>query len=211
MRNDSLTYNFCIKSEFILVFTTFLLVLLRCMCIPFCRPKLYLWQCMNECTSFIPMSYYCLFSFKNVISIRAFSHETIFEIAITFCNMVIRMTEHTHEGNRGKDSKRLCGVYCSSLVWYQSIKCARSLWRDVSRKRVCVGPFIYVLGTRPRQNVLETSSRYTSVQIASTVKCSRYPFRSDLKSTHISVCTVWPIVYTLRNVWGHFNVHSPCW
>ena len=38
------------------------------------------------------------------------------------------------------------------------------------------GPFIYVLGTRARQNVLETSSRYTSVQIASTVKCSRYPF-----------------------------------
>ena len=34
----------------------------------------------------------------------------------------------------------------------------------------------YVHGTRPRQNVLETSSRYTSVQIASTAKCSRYPF-----------------------------------
>ena len=45
---------------------------------------------------------------------------------------------------------------------------------------ISMGPFIYrymyVLGTRPRQNVLETSSRYTSVQIASTVKCSRYPF-----------------------------------
>ena len=34
----------------------------------------------------------------------------------------------------------------------------------------------YVLGTRPRQNVLGTSSRYTSIQIASTVKCSQYPF-----------------------------------
>ena len=39
-----------------------------------------------------------------------------------------------------------------------------------------LGPFRYVLGTRPQQNVLEKSSRYTSVQIASTVKCSRYPF-----------------------------------
>ena len=68
---------------------------------------------------------------------------------------------------------------------------------------------VYVLGTRPRQNVLGTSSRYTSVQTASTVKCSRYPLRSDLKSAHISVCTVWLIVYTLRNVWGHFNGHSP--
>ena len=37
------------------------------------------------------------------------------------------------------------------------------------------------------------------------------PLRSDLKSAHISVCTVWLIVYTLRNVWGHFNVHFPCW
>ena len=37
------------------------------------------------------------------------------------------------------------------------------------------------------------------------------PLRSDLKSAHISVCAVWLIVYTLRNVWGHFNVHSPCW
>ena len=39
-----------------------------------------------------------------------------------------------------------------------------------------MGPFIYVLGTRTRENVLETSSRYTSFQIASTVKCSQYPF-----------------------------------
>ena len=37
------------------------------------------------------------------------------------------------------------------------------------------------------------------------------PLRSDLKSAHISVCAVWLIVYTLRNVWGHFNVHSPRW
>ena len=37
------------------------------------------------------------------------------------------------------------------------------------------------------------------------------PLRSDLKSAHISICAVWLIVYTLRNVWGHFNVHSPCW
>ena len=34
------------------------------------------------------------------------------------------------------------------------------------------------------------------------------PLRSDLKSAHISVCAVWLILYTLRNVWGHFNVHS---
>ena len=40
------------------------------------------------------------------------------------------------------------------------------------------------------------------------------PLCSDLKSAHISVCAVWLIVYThfnVRNVWGHFNVHSPCW
>ena len=37
------------------------------------------------------------------------------------------------------------------------------------------------------------------------------PLRSDLKSAHISVCAVWLIVYTMRNLWGHFNVHSPCW
>ena len=46
----------------------------------------------------------------------------------------------------------------------------------------------YVLRTRPRQNVLETSSQYTSIQIASTVKCSRYPFVLGSPS------------YTLRNV-----------
>ena len=35
------------------------------------------------------------------------------------------------------------------------------------------------------------------------------PLRSDLKSAHITVCAVWLIVlfvYTLHNVWGHFNV-----
>ena len=32
-----------------------------------------------------------------------------------------------------------------------------------------------------------------------------------LKMARISVCAVWRIVYTLRNVWGHFDVHSPCW
>ena len=37
------------------------------------------------------------------------------------------------------------------------------------------------------------------------------PLRSDLKLAHISICAVWLIVYTLRNVWGHFNVHSPGW
>ena len=39
-----------------------------------------------------------------------------------------------------------------------------------------MGPFIYVLGTQPRQNVLGTCYQYTSVHITSTVKCSRYPF-----------------------------------
>ena len=34
------------------------------------------------------------------------------------------------------------------------------------------------------------------------------PLRSDLKSAHISVCAVWLIVYTLRNVWGHINPFS---
>ena len=59
--------------------------------------------------------------------------------------------------------------------------------------------------TTPGKNVLETSSRYTSVQIASTVKLFLVPLRSDLKSAHISVCAVWLIVYTLRNVWDHSN------
>ena len=56
--------------------------------------------------------------------------------------------------------------------------------------------------TRPRQNVLRTSSRYTSVQIASTVKCSRYPFvqiwnrhtsrsaQYDLLCIHCATCEV---------------------
>ena len=66
-------------------------------------------------------------------------------------------------------------------------------------------------------------SRYTTSAKCSWNKFSVYersdfehcemfsvPLCSDLKSAHISVCTVWLIVYTLRNVWGHFNVHSPC-
>ena len=64
------------------------------------------------------------------------------------------------------------------------------------------GPFIFVLGTRPRQNVLETSSRYTSIQIVSTVKCSRHPFvqilnrhtsrsaQYDLLCIHCATCEV---------------------
>ena len=57
-------------------------------------------------------------------------------------------------------------------------------------KELSMGPFIYVLATHTRENFLVTSSRYISVQIASTVICSRYPLRSDLKSAHISVCAV---------------------
>ena len=64
------------------------------------------------------------------------------------------------------------------------------------------GPFLYILGTRPRQNVLETSSWYTSVQIASTVKCSQYPFvqiwnrytsrsaQYDLLCIHCATCDI---------------------
>ena len=74
--------------------------------------------------------------------------------------------------------------------------------KDFSRGRRTLGPFIYVLDTRPRQNVLETSSRYASVQIASTVKCSRYPFvqiynrhtsrsvQYDLLCLHCATCEV---------------------
>ena len=46
--------------------------------------------------------------------------------------------------------------------------------------QVTKSPFIYVLGTKPWQNVLGTGSRYTSVHITSTVKCSAVPLRSDL-------------------------------
>ena len=45
--------------------------------------------------------------------------------------------------------------------------------------RLLKGPFIYVLGTHTLENVLETCSRYTSIQISSTVKRSRYPLRLD--------------------------------
>ena len=45
----------------------------------------------------------------------------------------------------------------------------------------------YVLGTQPRQNVLGTCSRYTSVHITSTVKCSRYPFVQVENGTHLGL------------------------
>ena len=62
-----------------------------------------------------------------------------------------------------------------------------------------VGPFIYVLGTRPRQNVLETSSRYTSIPIASTVKCSRYPV-VQIKNRHTSRSAQYDLIYTAQCV-----------
>ena len=70
-------------------------------------------------------------------------------------------------------------------------------------------PFIYVLGTQPRQNVLGTCSRYTSIHITSTVKCSRYPFvqgwkwhasrsaQYDVLCIHCATCEV-ILMCTLR-------------
>ena len=70
-------------------------------------------------------------------------------------------------------------------------------------------PFIYVLGTKPWQNVLGTCSRYTSVHITSTVKCSRYRFvqicnrhnsraaQYDVLCIHCATCEV-ILMCTLR-------------
>ena len=62
------------------------------------------------------------------------------------------------------------------------------------------GPFIYVLGTQPRQNVLGTCSRYTSVHITSTVKCSRYPFVQVENGTHLGLRSMTYCVYTAQRV-----------
>ena len=78
---------------------------------------------------------------------------------------------------------------------------------DVSR--AYMSPFIYVLGTKPWQNVLGTCSRYTSVHITSTVKCSRYRFvqicnrhnsraaQYDVLCIHCATCEV-ILMCTLR-------------
>ena len=63
-----------------------------------------------------------------------------------------------------------------------------------------LGPFIYVLGTQPRQNVLGTCSRYTSVHITSTVKCSRYPFVQVENGTHLGLRSMTYCVYTAQRV-----------
>ena len=72
-----------------------------------------------------------------------------------------------------------------------------------------LSPFIYVLGTKPWQNVLGTCSRYTSVHITSTVKCSRYRFvqicnrhnsraaQYDVLCIHCATCEV-ILMCTLR-------------
>ena len=62
------------------------------------------------------------------------------------------------------------------------------------------GPFIFVLGTQPRQNVLGTCSRYTSVHITSTVKCSRYPFVQVENGTHLGLRSMTYCVYTAQRV-----------
>ena len=63
------------------------------------------------------------------------------------------------------------------------------------------GPFIYVLGTRTRENILETSSRYASVQIASTVKCFSVPPSFRLKiGTHLGLRSMTYCVYTAQRV-----------
>ena len=63
-----------------------------------------------------------------------------------------------------------------------------------------MGPFIYVLGTQPRQNVLGTCSRYTSVHITSTVKCSRYPFVQVENGMHLGLRSMTYCVYTAQRV-----------
>ena len=63
-----------------------------------------------------------------------------------------------------------------------------------------LGLFIYVLGTQPRQNVLGTCSRYTSVHITSTVKCSRYPFDQVENGTHLGLRSMTYCVYTAQRV-----------
>ena len=85
------------------------------------------------------------------------------------------------------------------------------LWKwepGKSYQQTC-SPFIYVLGTKPWQNVLGTCSRYTSVHITSTVKCSRYRFvqicnrhnsraaQYDVLCIHCATCEV-ILMCTLR-------------
>ena len=79
--------------------------------------------------------------------------------------------------------------------------------------RILWAPFIqvYVLSIHDlgRQNVL--GNKFSVHERSDCEHCEMFsvPLLSDFKSAHISVCAVWLIVYTLRNVWGHFNGHSP--
>ena len=51
-----------------------------------------------------------------------------------------------------------------------------------------------------RQNVLGTCSRYTSVHITSTVKCSRYPFVQVENGTHLGLRSMTYCVCTAQRV-----------
>ena len=64
---------------------------------------------------------------------------------------------------------------------------------------IYLGP-VHVLGTRIRENVLETSSRYTSIEIASTVNVLGTPsFRFKI-GTHLGLQSMTYCVYTAQRV-----------
>ena len=95
--------------------------------------------------------------------------------------------------------------YKSNRLWVRSFHSV--FWLNLVQShpglRGDFGPVhIYVLGTQPRQNVLGTCSRYTSVHITSTVKCSRYPFVQVENGTHLGLrsMTYMYCVYTAQRV-----------
>ena len=114
-------------------------------------------------------------------------------------------------------------IVTTSLHILLGTRFSKESWSKISVKFITCYR-IQTRGKKEQTRLLHICSRYTT-----PAKCSRNKFsvhersdcehcemfsvllRSDIKSAHISVCAVGLIVYTLRNVWGHFNVHSPCW
>ena len=77
-----------------------------------------------------------------------------------------------------------------------------SIWLWKGYKKT-LGPFICSRYTYPGKY---SRNKFSAHERSDCEHCEMFlgPLHSDLKSAHISVCAVWLIVYTLRNVWGHF-------
>ena len=95
-------------------------------------------------------------------------------------------------------------------VWYEG---REDLWKEYERNMSqCIWGPIHIC-SRYMTPAKCSRNKFSVHERSDCEHCEMFsvPLRSDLKSAHISVCAVWLIVYTLRNMWGHFNVHSPCW